>query len=138
MSRKKKPPQAKRQQVTDSSGWTHIIRGPKAEMTSISRLTTERSETSLTVEAYTEKFWTKYNDQWQQSACLHTLEVMLFHFMDQGIGGSAKVSLTKCVCLGLGSLTVGLPSSSFELAALRSILECLGTLLTHHSPGTLE
>lgn len=127
MTRKKKkpPPQQKRHQITDSSGWTHIIRGPTSSMSSPSSLMllpTEKLETSYTVEQYALNFWSKYSPHWRESSCFESLT----RFFEYGFIDSSRVAITKCVCLGLGSLTVGQRSSSYQLAALISMLEILG------------
>jgi len=126
MTRKKKvSAQEKRQQVTDPSGWTHIVKGPKSNAASISQLPSQRLETSLTVKDHATKFQTLYTPHWQRSACLQSLK----RVFEQDILTAEHITLTKCVCLGLGSLTVGTATSSYELAALVTMLE----LLSMHS-----
>lgn len=122
MTRKRKlPVQQKRQQVTDSSGWTHIVKGPKSDMATISQLPSQRLETSLTVEVYASKFRMMYSPQWQESPCLQSLRRLFEH----DILPAENITLSNCVCLGLGSLTVGTPTSSYELVALTSMLEMM-------------
>ena len=45
---------------------------------------------------------------------------------EQDIFPADNVAVTQCICLGLGSVTAGSESSSYELAALISILGILG------------
>lgn len=133
MTRKKKqPPQQKRQQVTDPSGWTYITKGPKNNMTSIAQLSSQRLQTSLTIEDYAKKFNSEYRPQWQESACLQSLTQVL----EQHVLPARNVALTKCICLGLGSLLVGNPTSSYELAALISMLDILSKHSTTFFPDS--
>ncbi len=125
MTRKKKQfPQQKRQQVMDSSGWTHIVKGAKNVMTSVKALASNQHQTSFTVDSYANTFQTKYTPQWRESSCWQGLTCMI----EREILASENITLTKCVCLGLGSLTVGshTDTSSYELAALVSMLGLLG------------
>lgn len=122
MTRKKKSSaQQKRQQVMDPSGWTHIVKGPKSNMASISTPPFQRLETALTVEDYSNQFYNLYTTRWQSSPCLSELKCVF----EQGILTAERIILTKCVCLGLGSLTMGTPDSSYQLAALITMLELL-------------
>ena len=125
MTRKKKqqPQQQKRHQVTDSSGWTHIIKGPTSPVTSDRHLPPERINPSLTLEAYAELFQMRYIPQWQDSSCFRSLARVL----EEGVLAADHLTLCRCICLGLGSLTAGTTASSYELATLISILEILST-----------
>lgn len=121
MTRKKKhPPQNKHHQITDSSGWTHIIKGLKGSMATIRELTNEPPIMSL--EAYANLFRTVYRPHWQASACLQSLT----RVFEEKILSADHLTITKVVCLGLGSLTTGGLTPSYEFAALLSILELLG------------
>lgn len=135
MARKRKPSaRQKRQEVTDPSGWTHIVKGPQSTMASISTRPFQRLETSFTVEDYSNQFQKLYTTHWQASPCLSSLK----RVFEQDILTAQRIILTKCVCLGLGSLTMGTPDSSYQLAALITMLEilsmCSGTPST--STGT--
>ena len=133
MTRRKKPPpqQHKRQQLTDSSGWTHIIKGPPSIIdpkSTSTRLSHARKSTSTnyTLETYLDKFHNHYLPIWKSSTCFKSLSRI---FEQEILPAQKNIRITQCVCLGLGSMTTGLESSSFELAALTSMLEILSTYL---------
>lgn len=137
--RKKPPPQQKRQQVTDSAGWTHVIKGPSGvtvpKRTNV-RLERENpsTESKYTLETYLDRFRNHHVPIWKQSDCFKSLSRILEQDMippDQ-----TNMPITRCVCLGLGSMTAGSESSSYELAALTSMLEILGNTYTHISPSS--
>lgn len=131
-SRKEKQGPKKRLQITDESGWTHITKGTvkqKRQPTSSNwsyLLHTEPRPSEIpqgmTLREVVQSF-SKYTKIWKESLCLKNLETLL---KDQVL--VSDVRMTKCVCLGLGSLTGGYDTeaSYFELAALVSILEILG------------
>lgn len=127
MTRRKKRPQRKLQQVTDSSGWTHVVKGPPGTIdarTAGIRLEHEKSaETKYTLKTYLARFRKHYAPTWQESSCSQSLSRLL----EQEILPAEHIEITQCICLGLGSMTAGSESSSFELAALISMLELLGT-----------
>ena len=127
--RKKPPPQRKRQQVTDSSGWTHVIKGPPGitdPSTTNKRLDHgKRTETKYILETYLDRFRTHYTPIWRESDCFKNLS----RIFEQNILPTSNIPITQCICLGLGSLTAGSENSSYELAALISMLEILGTVL---------
>lgn len=124
--RKKPPPQRKLQQITDSSGWTHVIKGPpgtvNAGTTGIRLEDGKSTGTKYTLETYLDRFRKHYAPIWQGSDCFKSLSRMF----EQDILPAENILITQCVCLGLGSMTAGSESSSYELAALISILEMLG------------
>ncbi len=130
--RKKPPPQRKIQQVTDSSGWTHVIKGPPGIInpgTTDKRLQYGKSnETKYTLETYLDRFQKHYAPIWKESTCFKSLS----NTFEQNILPAENITITQCICLGLGSMTTGSESSSYELAALISILEILST----HAPKT--
>lgn len=124
--RKKPPPQRKLQQVTDSSGWTHVVKGPPGiinpRTTGVRLERGKSSETKYTLETYLVKFREHYAPIWRESTCFKSLSRIL----EQAILPAENIIVTQCICLGLGSMTAGPESSSYELAALISILEILG------------
>lgn len=127
--RKKPPPQRKIQQVTDSSGWTHIIKGPPGitipQTTAGTFLEYKRSTGSkYTLETYLDRLRKHYAPVWRESDCFKNLSRIFEH--DVLPPAENNLPITRCVCLGLGSMTAGSESSSFELAALMSMLEMLG------------
>jgi hypothetical protein len=122
MTRKKKTSaQQKRQQVTDSSGWTHVLKGARSITALFPTSPFHRLGTSLTVEAYSKEFQMLYSTHWLKSTCLPSLRSVF----EQDVLTADRVILTKCVCLGLGCLTAGTLDSSFQLAALITMLEML-------------
>ncbi|KAL9138085.1 MAG: hypothetical protein Q9175_000695 [Cornicularia normoerica] len=128
--RKKPPPQRKLQQITDPSGWTHVIRGPPGiinpRTTDIRLEHGETTDTKYTLETYLDRFRKHYLPTWRESNCFKNLSRIL----DRDILPAENILITQCICLGLGSMTAGSESSSYELAALISILEILGR--KHH------
>ena len=131
---KKSRPQRKIQQVTDSSGWTHVIKGPPGIIDPRSiktRLENRKStETKYTLETYLDRFRKHYAPIWKESNCFESLS----RTFEQTILPLANITISQCICLGLGSLTAGSDSSSYELAALTSMLEILGDLMPNPSP----
>ena len=131
--RHKKQPQQKRQQITDESGWTHVTRGPKKAIDSqhLTPLRPEKIPPGLTLDKFSEKFQKNYSGHWQASSCCKDL----CRIFEQQILPLEYIIITNCVCLGLGSMTTGLDSSSYEMAALIFMLEILGkvTYITQES-----
>lgn len=128
--RKKSPPQRKLQQITDSSGWTHIIKGPPGiidpQTTDLHLKEQGKSTvTKYTLETYLDRFRKHYVPIWRESQCFKRLSRIL----EQEILPTGNLTITQCICLGLGSMTAGSESSSYELAALISMLEILGRYL---------
>ncbi|KAL2044017.1 hypothetical protein N7G274_003538 [Stereocaulon virgatum] len=129
MTRKQKPaPQSKRHAVTDDTGWTHITKGPKSTINTQRTKRLLQQETirrePLSLEPYSQKFKTHYTPRWRESSCFQKLKPIL---EDATRTGASNPRITQCVCLGLGSPTAGVEASSWELAALLSLLEILGT-----------
>lgn len=129
MTRKKKStPQQKRQQVVDSQGWTHIIKGPNNKVTAqhailASHRRPSSTNTGFTLETYLSKLQQHYIPRWRESSCFKKLEKV---FEENVLSLARHVTTMNCVCLGLGSMTAGLETPGFELAALMSMLEMLG------------
>ncbi|CAD6566903.1 MAG: hypothetical protein ASARMPRED_000191 [Alectoria sarmentosa] len=128
--RKKPPPQRKLQQISDSSGWTHVIKGPRGitslQATGIRLEYGKSTQTKYTLETYLDRLRKHYAPIWRESICFKSLSRMF----EQDILPAQNVAVTQCICLGLGSMTTGSESSSYELAALISILGILGK--RHH------
>ena len=129
MTRRKKPPPRKTQQVTDSAGWTHVVRGPPcaldpqtAARASLAHRTPPASR--YTLDTYLHRFRTHHAPAWRASDCFRRLS----RTIERDVLPAAHIAITRCVCLGLGSLTAGPETPSYELAALISILDLLGTL----------
>ena len=76
----------------------------------------------LTIQKVRDTFH-RYLKAWKESSCFKELTKIL----EQLVLASDGVRVERCVCLGLGSFTGGVPSdaSMYELAALVSILEIL-------------
>ena len=124
--RKKPPPQRKIQQITDSSGWTHVIKGPPSNIdprtTGLRLEDCKSTATKYTLETYLDSFRTHYVPTWLESDCFKSLS----RIVEQDVLPADHILITQCICLGLGSMTGGSASSSYELAALISILDILG------------
>lgn len=130
MIRRKKPPQQRKvHQITDPSGWTHVTKGPPGiidpSTIGIHLENGKFAQPKYTQETYRDRLRTHYAPTWRASTCFGALSLIL----ERDILPAGNLVITQCVCLGLGSLTAGSESSSYELAALVSILEILGTLL---------
>ena len=125
--RKKPPPQSKLQHITDASGWTHVIKGPSGIVdpgtTDIRLQHGKATETKYTLETYLDRFRNHYTPTWRESSCFKSLT----RIFEQDILPAENILISQCICLGLGSMTAGSESSSYELAALLSMLEILGT-----------
>ena len=125
--RKKPPPQSKLQHITDASGWTHVIKGAPGivdpRTTNIRLQYGKATETKYTLETYLDRFRDHYTPTWRESYCFQSLA----RIFEQDILPAENILISQCICLGLGSMTAGSESSSYELAALLSMLEILGT-----------
>lgn len=124
--RKKPPPQSKLQHITDDSGWTHVIKGRPGILdpttTDIRLRHGKATETKYTLDTYLDRFRNHYTPTWRESYCFKGLT----RIFEQDILPAENILISQCICLGLGSMTAGSESSSYELAALLSILEILG------------
>lgn len=134
MARKKKlPSQQKRQQVVDSQGWTHIIKGPNNHVSAQYANTAlhrrlSNTNMSFTLETYLSKLQNHYIARWNESSCFNNLS----RIFEQYISTIGTTSIANCVCLGLGSITAGVETPGFELAALMSMLKILGKFVSIH------
>lgn len=124
---KKPNQQPKRVEVTDSSGWTHIIKGSKSQRDQLqikpmAHLKPQEIDPALTEERL-HSLLGKYTREWEESECFGKVKTML----EQQAMNSDKVNITSCVCLGLGSVAGidGAKASWYELVALISILDIL-------------
>lgn len=125
----KKSKLPKRIRVTDPSGWTHIIRGSKAQkkqsyIKPMAHLKPREVAANMTTVEKACMRLKGYAGDWEKSECREKMEEM----MEEDVLMSDKVNISNCVCLGLGSLTGvnGSKSSWYELVTLIWILEILG------------
>lgn len=124
--------QQKRLQVTDTAGWTHIVKGSQAQknqkhLISTHQLRPTQVSKGLTVQKACE-ILERYRKAWGESK----LHEQVKDTLERQVLLAGMVSITRCVCLGLGSMT-GTSSeepSWYQLAFLLSVLEILG-LCTH-------
>ncbi len=131
MSRKKHKKRDARQnriQVTDDAGWTHIMKGSRCQRHQRHISFPEdgmpmEALKDLTVDKILVKFY-KYCKKWKESECFQAFQLNL----EDDVLASEKVNLTRCVCLGLGSLTSERASaaSMYQLAFLSATLKMLG------------
>ena len=108
--------------ITDSSGWTHIVHGPSNAIHTKyigSHNKTQRTPDSTPLDQVSENH-ARYLDLWKKSDCWRRLA----DFIQNTVVQRKDLRLTKCICLGLGSVSAGRVSSKHELAALVTIL-CL-------------
>ena len=122
---KKQNEQQKRLQVTDEAGWTHIIKGSRAQKHQRHVGSNESLKPSEPPEGFTvDKMKAKFHtccQHWMESESFKNFKLIL----EEGILTSEKVDITRCVCLGLGSLS-GREASMYELVFLYTTLEILG------------
>lgn len=119
--------QPKRFQVTDITGWTHIVKGSKnrgkALHTLPMRFEPAEFPDGLTFDMVLEQHQ-KCMRRWQESDCLNALE----RIISGQVLTSENLRITRCICLGLGSLTrndgCG-ERSRYQLTTLISVLEIL-------------
>ncbi|KAL8806353.1 MAG: hypothetical protein Q9182_001383 [Xanthomendoza sp. 2 TL-2023] len=143
MTRTKAPSKhPKRHELTDPSGWTHIIRGLKTIHLSKPSLPTDPLQPSQVPQSQTlthlQASHAKYREQWLSSPCyqhirrLFTEEVL--SSLDPGNGKEKTGRIDRCIVLGLGSLSNGRRSSWWELVFLETILSLLPS--SSSSPST--
>lgn len=116
--------QNKRLQVTDSSGWTHVVKGCKSTVRSgdlTKHIKALRLHDDVTQDDVAKKYQ-RYAQIWRQSECCKKI----LRVLEQDVLSQNHLTVTRCVCLGLGSLSSDGGSSTYELAALISMLETLG------------
>ena len=125
---KKQDAQQKRIQVTDDAGWTHVMKGSRGQRQRRHISFPENGKpmealTDLTVDKISDKFH-RYCKKWKGSECFQNFQLIL----ENNVLASEKVNLTRCVCLGLGSLTSEKASaaSMYQFAFLSTTLEILG------------
>lgn len=119
----------KRFQVTDHTGWTHIVKGNqnriKALHTVPMRCEPAEFADGLTFDMVLEQH-KKCMRRWRESECLNALE----RIISGQVLTSENLRITRCICLGLGSLTRNDECgerSRYQLTTLISVLEILGT-----------
>lgn len=124
--------QQKRLQITDTAGWTHIVKGSQAQKNQKHLTPTHEPRPTqvpkgLTVQKACDVL-ERYRNTWGEcNRHAQVKDILQRQFFV--LGG---VSITRCVCLGLGSMT-GISteeSSWYQLAFLISVLDILG-LFTH-------
>ena len=126
-------PRPKRLQVTATDGWTHILKGSKNYKnrqhllveSHLRPLQPSEVPEGLNLETVRERYKT-YGRLWKGSECYKSLKSILH----RDLLDAEQVKVTQCICLGLGSFTGGKTwkASWYQLVALVSILEILGTL----------
>lgn len=132
----------KRIKVTDPSGWTHIIKGSKAQKKQLyikpmamaaadaaAHLKPQEVAANMTSVEKACMRLKGFASDWEKSECRKKMEEM----MEKEVLISDKVNISNCVCLGLGSLTGvnGSKSSWYELVTLIWILDILGMLVLY-------
>lgn len=113
----------KGQKVIDSQGWTHVVRGPKHGHAH-QRLVTALDDLSISSSPDTvdlQKALQRYHKIWTSSPACEKL----LTFLKADVIPAAEITIHKCICLGLGSLSDGRESSRFQYATLSSILRFL-------------
>ena len=120
--------QQKRLQVTDTAGWTHIVRGSQAQknqknLTPVDKLQPTQVAKGLTIQNACDKL-ERYRKAWVESQ--HHEQVK--RILERQVLVAGSVSIDRCVCIGLGSMTgtSSDESSWYQLAILISVLEVLG------------
>ena len=122
-SAKSKGAKDKRQKVIDAQGWTHVVRGPKLGhaherlVTGLDGLIISPLPDTIDLR----EILSKYDKTWTSSPACEQLLTCL----EEDVIPAADVTIHKCICLGLGSLSDGRESSRFQFATLSSILRLL-------------
>ena len=122
--RSKKPLPKRRIEITDSSGWTHVVNGRRNALKT-NRLGSQPNALQILDKIPLEQLVADHArcvELWKESACWKKVVNML----QNNVLSTQQIRLTSCVCLGLGSLSTGKQSSKHELAALVSMLRLLG------------
>lgn len=124
----RKGPHQKRLHVTDISGWTHIVKGsnPHRNQNPVAPVTILKP-TEVPNGMTITKLWEQFHqcqEAWMASDCWAKLKSIIVNCVLPADG----VQITRCVCLGLGSLSGGSrrETSLYQLATLLSVLEILG------------
>ncbi|KAI4242780.1 MAG: hypothetical protein L6R40_003844 [Gallowayella cf. fulva] len=129
MARKKKASkQPKRLELTDTDGWTHIIKGLKNVHLNKPSVLTKALQPAEIPQDQTlndlQRSHARYRDQWLSSPCYRsTRQLFLAQIPFHPTEGKGKID--RCVVLGLGSLSNGRRSSWWELVFLETILSLL-------------
>ncbi|KAL8694700.1 MAG: hypothetical protein Q9218_000711 [Villophora microphyllina] len=133
MTRKKKSlPKPKRVELTDSDGWTHIIKGLKNTQLNNASFSDDTKIQSASIpsrQTLTDlrKLHAQYRSQWLSSPCCHQIRKLFLQeilpSLDTSTGEKKKID--RCVVLGLGSLSNGRRSSWWEVVFLENVLSLL-------------
>ncbi|KAL9005945.1 MAG: hypothetical protein Q9188_001310 [Gyalolechia gomerana] len=128
MTRKEKPPSyPKRQQFTDSDGWTHISRSHKPTRINNSFPPEHKLKPAEIPQGQTlldlQNSHTHYLEQWLPSPYHQNLRTLLLNDLPSSLRSRERID--RCIVLGLGSLSNGRRSSWWELVFLESVLELL-------------
>lgn len=119
----KRAPKDKRQKVIDAQGWTHVVRGPKLGHAHYRLLEgldcSSISSSSDAIDLQTTL--QKYDKIWKSSPACEKL----LTFLKADVIPATEVTIHRCICLGLGSLSDGRESSKFQFATLSSIVQLL-------------
>lgn len=111
--------------MTDISGWTHVVKGIKGNKPHVNPMELKPTEipNGMTIPKLLDRFY-QCQEAWTASDCW----VKLKRIVENRILPAKGVQITRCVCLGLGSLSgVGRRETSlYQLAALLSVLDILG------------
>ncbi|KAL8665122.1 MAG: hypothetical protein Q9202_002522 [Teloschistes flavicans] len=144
MTRKKRTvPKPKRVEITDSDGWTHIIKGLKDAHLTASSLShgIEVQPTSIpSGQTLTDlqKTHAQYRSQWLASPSHCQIRNLFVHETLPSIypsGAEEKQRIDRCIVLGLGSLSNGRRSSWWELVFLETVLSLLRPAMSDSSSG---
>ncbi|KAI4109431.1 MAG: hypothetical protein L6R37_000588 [Teloschistes peruensis] len=132
MTRKKRPaPKPKRVEITDSDGWTHIIKGlknthltapsPSSNGTKIQPASIPSGQTLTDLQ----ETHAHYRSQWLPSPSHDQIRNLFVREILPSLHGPAaheKQRIDRCIILGLGSLSNGHRSSWWELVFLETVL----------------
>jgi hypothetical protein len=119
----------KRLQVTDTAGWTHILKGSQAQKKQTRLTPMDRPRPTEVPHGLTVKqagaILERYRKSWEAST--HYAQVK--DCVERQLVQLEVESIARCVCLGLGSMTGNASdeSSWYQLAFLISMLEILGS-----------
>ena len=130
MSRRKRKvnrPSTTTKHITDSEGWTHIVKGAPPAQSSDAILSSLKSLSldAVLTPAEVSVQQSRYTSFWADSLCCRNLANTLSNDVPLD-----SLEMSQCICLGLGSVVNGRHSPRHQLAALTWLHSFLRS---HHS-----
>lgn len=128
----------KRIQLTDTDGWTHIVKGSQAQTRQKHLTPVDKLQPTAVSKGWTIPRGCDMLERYRKTIKDSQLLAQVNGILESQVFVAVAVSITRCVCLGLGSMTgqTGNEESSWhQLAFLVSLVEILsGFSRMHHFP----